>query len=172
MMEKIPTKIFSEIQEIKISSALGWKRVSGSGARACLPGDVEGSEWLGECKTHVKHIPKVTFRAEAWRKISKEATAKFKRPVLFVDDGSQLLEYTWCIFPEFCHPGVAVDPPAANRDFSSKVNVSFGGNYLRKYLHDLPDVSFDDAYVRLMWDKQVVHLVRFPQFARWFGDAE
>lgn len=171
MMNQIPTKTFSTIQEIKISSSLGWKVVSASGARDCLPGDVEGPEWLGECKTHTKRTARVAFIFDVWTKISNEATSHFKRPVLFVDDGSQLLEYTWCIIPACDHEGVSVPFPPTAKLYSIKTNISFASNSLRKYLHDLNDSeNWEDNYISTMWHGQPVHLLRFSQFARWFGE--
>lgn len=167
---KMNTKTFSEIQELKISQSLGWSRVSGSGARDCLPGDVEGPEWLGECKTHASVIPRITFKYDVWLKISNEAMSTFKRPVLFVDNGSQLLEYTWCVILACEHPGVAVEFPPNSSNFSNRTNINFVGNQLRRYLHDSVENDWEDVYIRLSWQGQDCHLLRFPQFARWFGE--
>jgi len=166
------TKTFSEVQEIKISGSLGWKRVSGSGARSCLPGDVEGMEWLGECKTHVKRIPQVVFQYDHWKKICEEATSKFKRPVLFVDDGSQLLEYTWCLIPAFDHEGTAVEIPHIH-NFSIRRNLSFIANCVRRYLHDYNDSNnWEYNYIDLVWHGEHCHLLRFSHFAQLFGEQQ
>lgn len=93
------TKTYSELQESRISSFLDWKRVSGSGSRPGIPGDIISEDWLGECKTHTKEGHKITFSAKVWSKIQDEASSKFKKPALFVDDGSQKLDRTWCLFP-------------------------------------------------------------------------
>lgn len=96
-MEQRPTKYYSAIQERKVADYLGWKVVSGSGSRPLYPGDIEGSQWLGECKTHTSNGHKIIFSFDVWDKISKEALSRFKSPVLICDDGSQDLNRTWCM---------------------------------------------------------------------------
>lgn len=95
----ISKKEASMKQERQISDFLGWRRVSGSGARPNTPGDIESSDWLGECKTHVTANHKIHFDDKIWNKIADEAASKFKRPAYFVDDGSQRLSRTWVLFP-------------------------------------------------------------------------
>ena len=92
-----PTKYYSELQENRISGYLGWHTVVGSGATPTKPGDIYSEQWLGECKTHTKKSDKVVFKLEHWLKIKKEAQSKFKYPVLFVDNGTQDIHYTWCL---------------------------------------------------------------------------
>jgi hypothetical protein len=94
------TKDYSDKQEKMIAEYLDWHQVSGSGARPHSTGDVESSEWLGECKTHVKPGQKIFFDSSIWKKIAEEALAKFKSPAYFVDDGSQKESRTWVIFNE------------------------------------------------------------------------
>ena len=94
-------KEFSSKQEHAIADALGWKVVSGSGARIFHLGDVTSDLWLGECKTHTSSGNPITFNRGVWDKIRVEAMSVGKYPVLFVDDGSQKLDHTWCLFPEF-----------------------------------------------------------------------
>lgn len=91
------TKECSSKQEKLIAGYLGWKCVPASGARACRPGDISNELWLGECKTHMKPGIRIKFIFKEWLKIYEEATSKFKFPVLFVDDGSQTIENTWCM---------------------------------------------------------------------------
>lgn len=93
-------KYYSNKQESAIASALGWQQVTGSGARHLYPGDISGIDWLGECKTHTKPNQKISFIWTVWNKIGDEAASRAKYPVLFVDDGSQKLENTWCMIPE------------------------------------------------------------------------
>ena len=88
----------SDKQEKAIAKYLGWKQVKGSGARPTFTGDVESSTWLGECKTHVTPNHKIHFEVKVWKKICEEATAKFRSPVYFSDDGSQKLEKTFVMF--------------------------------------------------------------------------
>jgi len=93
------TKDYSRKQEHLIADTLGWDVVSGSGSRHTYPGDISSSEWLGECKTHQKPGSKIKFNRDVWNKIVEEASSQFKYPVLFVDDGSQTVKNTWCMFP-------------------------------------------------------------------------
>ena len=96
MMSK-PTKYYSTIQENTIANFLGWKVVSGSGARDLSPGDIIGESFLGECKTHVKPTDTIAFFADVWKKICEEASSRFKYPALFVDNGTQSIEDTWVV---------------------------------------------------------------------------
>lgn len=89
----------SDKQEKMVAKLLGWKQVTGSGSRNNFPGDVSGEGWLGECKTHVEDH-KVVFKEQVWKKIWEEATARFKYPAYFSDNGSQLAKYTWVIITE------------------------------------------------------------------------
>ena len=96
MTDAKPTKYYSDRQEKNLADLLGWKKIGGSGAAPCSPGDVKASEWLGECKTHVEQHP-IYFAAAVWDKIKKEAFGHNKKPVLFVDDGTQKSTHTWCL---------------------------------------------------------------------------
>lgn len=91
-------KEYSSKQEQKIADYLDWKQVTGSGSRPTFTGDVENSEWLGECKTHVSSGHKIFFDSKVLDKIVSEAAAKFKQPAYFVDDGSQNISKTWVMF--------------------------------------------------------------------------
>lgn len=92
------TKTYSCKQEALIAKSLGWFTVVASGARINHPGDVKSNEWLGECKTHVKFQDKIIFKSSVWKKLLDEAVSCFKHPVYFVDNGTQSLEHTWCLF--------------------------------------------------------------------------
>lgn len=94
-----PTKFYSNKQETAVANYLNWRVVTGSGARATHPGDIVSDDWLGECKTHVIKSKTITFKKSEWQKIFSEAISKFKTPVLIVDDGSQSISNTWCIYP-------------------------------------------------------------------------
>lgn len=91
------TKDFSSKQESLLASKLGWSVVSGSGARPTAPGDIISDDWLGECKTHVKQDDTITFRQDVWNKICREAVMKHRKPVLFVDDGTQTEDGAWAL---------------------------------------------------------------------------
>lgn len=94
-----PTKYYSSKQEKMIADHLGWSVVSASGARAFLPGDVRSDVFLGECKTHTKKCSEIVVYKDVWKKISEESVSILKRPVLFVDNGTQTIKNTWCIIP-------------------------------------------------------------------------
>lgn len=95
MMNK---KYYSTKQESLIANELGWECVVASGSRPGFLGDVYSDNWLGECKTHVNPGNKITFVFDVWNKIQDESASRFKYPVLFVDDGSQDIDKTWCMF--------------------------------------------------------------------------
>ena len=91
-------KDYSIKQETQIAEFLGWRRVAGSGSRPNAPGDIVSTEWLGECKTHIKSGCTIHFDLKIWSKIVDEASSQFKQPAYFVDDGSQRINRTWVIF--------------------------------------------------------------------------
>ena len=99
-MSDKPTKYYSSLQEKMIADYLGWSVVTASGARHFEPGDIKSSEWLAECKTHTKETDNVVIDKEVWKKIANEARGKMRKPVLFVDNGTQELKNTWAIFPK------------------------------------------------------------------------
>ena len=107
------TKDYSSKQEKMVADLLGWKVVAGSGAAACFPGDVISDEWLGECKTHISKVSRISFKLDVWKKICDEAIAKHRYPVLIVDEGSQELANTW----------VMVKISSLSRDFS-KIEIN------------------------------------------------
>ena len=100
MTEKKPTKYYSSKQENRIADYLGWSAVSASGARPFNPGDIKSSEWLAECKTHTEVTDTITISKSVWEKLANEARGYMRKPVLFVDNGTQKIENTWAIFPK------------------------------------------------------------------------
>lgn len=94
-----PTKYYSSIQENKVAKHLGWSVVSGSGARPFHKADIFNSEFLGECKTHVDKCENIVFKLEHWDKINKEAMSDMKCPILFTDNGTQSIDFTYCLLP-------------------------------------------------------------------------
>lgn len=92
-------KEFSTRQEAMVAKFMGWKVVAGSGSRPFTPGDVFDEHFLVECKTHTEPQSKVIFYQTHWKKISEEAQAKHKTPVLVVDTGTQLSNNTWVMLP-------------------------------------------------------------------------
>lgn len=92
-----PTKYYSSKQEKTIADYLEWSVVTASGARPFNPGDIKSSDYLCECKTHTSKQTRITIKKSVWKKISSEADSIFKKPVLFVDNGTQTIENTWCV---------------------------------------------------------------------------
>lgn len=117
------TKLYSNKQEKMIAEYLGWETVAASGARDFCPGDVRSADWLGECKTHVGIRDRILVDAKVWAKIEQEAMSVFKKPVLFVDDGTQKADHTWCVldFHKVCEDKVKTFDP----NFKSRVNLIF-----------------------------------------------
>lgn len=98
-MNQKPTKFYSSRQEKAIADYLGWSVVAASGARMFNPGDVISTQYLCECKTHTDKKSSIEIKKSVWKKITSEATSVLKRPVLFVDNGTQTVTNTWCIVP-------------------------------------------------------------------------
>lgn len=98
------TKSFSTLQESSIARYLGWDTVPASGARSFHPGDIECETWLGECKTHTTEISSIVFDIKVWKKLAIEAMSLGKRPVLFVDNGTQNIHKTWVMFERVLAP--------------------------------------------------------------------
>lgn len=132
---KNPTKYYSCKQESSIADYLGWKVVPGSGARDFNPGDIISESHLGECKTHVSQTDKIKFFSSVWNKIQKEAESKMRCPVLFVDNGTQKIENTWCMLPKrYTHLLVmeCVHEPECSLN---RTGVVFQHSYLKSVLH-------------------------------------
>lgn len=152
-------KYYSSIQENMIASALGWKVVTGSGSRNLHPGDVISDDWLGECKTHTSPGHRIVFYASVWKKICDESAAKFKFPVLFVDDGSQDKFNTWCMFrvrPSIDHT-------------IKKYSLPIGDNLSFKTEELFEEVKFDKPTLfQVSWRGKVVFLSNFVDFTEMF----
>lgn len=164
------TKDYSSKQESTIARYLGWSVVSGSGSRDCHPGDIQSESWLGECKTHVNPNTKICFIEDVWRKISDEAASKFKYPVLFVDDGSQSVERTWCMYKvSSVHSSELFERPFP---FKYIKNISFYHSALlcecRQCRID-DQVSSDNIVFTAALGGQKVGIIRLPVFAEVFG---
>lgn len=128
------TKQFSSKQEHAIAYELNWDVVSGSGSRPCVPGDVIGEDWLGECKTHVSSGHPIQFMKEVWDKIKLEAMSKHRAPVLFVDEGSQRLDRTWAL----CYKHSLQLAECLIVDFNKPIrkNISFKSDEGQSYLDE------------------------------------
>lgn len=166
LMTTHPTKYYSNIQENRIASALGWDVVTGSGSRTCVPGDVVSRAWLGECKTHTCPGHPIEFKIAVWKKLEDEAVAKYKNPVLFVDDGSQQLSATWCLVSNLSQ--------SIYSDFNSiehplkvlKSGLKFDGNLLAKTLHS----DLVSKYIQVRAFDRLFQIFHFPDFLELFGD--
>jgi len=99
-MNQNATKFYSSKQEHAIANYLDWKVVPGSGARDFHPGDIVSDVYLGECKTHTAVTNSIKFYTSVWTKIQNESESQMKCPVLFVDNGTQTIENTWCMMPK------------------------------------------------------------------------
>jgi len=117
-------KYFSNKQETMIAEYLGWGQVTGSGARPFAPGDVNSYNWLGECKTHDTEKSNIIFLKTHWFKISEEAGAKHRYPVLFVDNGTQSSNKTWVM------TNLSIFDPATLHVVEGLKNTSTKGNSL------------------------------------------
>lgn len=124
-----PTKYYSAIQESSVAKFLDGKVVTGSGSRATHPGDIELGDWLCECKTHLAPKNYILFKQSEWRKICDEATSKFKHPVLIVDNGSQDLKFTWCLYPMYFDRS---QYPTTNYPNAWKTNIKFDLSELQR----------------------------------------
>ena len=87
-------------QENMVADFMGWKVVTGSGARPFRPGDVQNDNYLVECKTHTKEQPNIVFYKKYWDKIVTEARSVNKYPALITDNGTQNSKYTWVLIPK------------------------------------------------------------------------
>lgn len=150
--QKKPTKYYSSRQERMIADYLGWSVVSGSGARAFNPGDIISNSFLGECKTFTEKSDTIYCYNRVWDKICKEAKSVMKCPVLFIDNGTQDPNHTWCVIPktfmESVHNSTIVEGTSSLR--VSKTRVSFSDSvmqsefkmYQKSVVGDAISVSF------------------------------
>ena len=168
-------KVWSAIQEKTIADFLGWSVVSGRGSRACMPGDVVSANWLGECKTHGSTDRPIHFNANVWKKISDEAAARGKYPVLFVDDGSQDINKTWCMFR---YTSISPDDLVLNfnacPDMIEK-HLNFKHTELFEIYQLMKDGMYSDRYVAFYvpWDVipgNYVAVTPLVEFKRMFEE--
>lgn len=162
------TKDFSSRQEALLASSLGWDVVTGSGARPCVPGDIQNDAWLGECKTHVTAGQKIFFDLDVWKKITAEADAKHRSPALLVDDGSQNTSSTWVL----CRQVSADTSTMAMCDpcFNVRKNISFDHDKATTYLKSLyktgGGIVFDYICFELTWNNENVLVMPFDTFCK------
>lgn len=130
-----PTKYYSLKQERMIANYLGWSVVVASGARTFNPGDICSKDYLGECKTHMSKRSQIAIKKSVWRKISSEAMSTFKKPILFVDNGTQKIKDTWCVIPNCKLPdSIYVSLLDGIRD--SNTQISFDHEIFANFVHE------------------------------------
>ena len=160
----------SSKQEKLIADALGWEVVKGSGSRPTRTGDVVGDRWLGECKTHMGGNHPVNITYDVWQKIKKEAIAKFKFPVLFVDDGSQQLSQTWCILPNIAPITSEYREQIEDYPFPIKKNLRFWTDALATWGFDRPNDPVSPIRLcKAEWNGETCYVVSFAAFQEMFG---
>lgn len=93
------TKLYSSKQEHMIAEYLGWDVVPASGARHFDKGDIISADFLGECKTHVSKTSRIRVDFDVMTKLESEAMSRSRKPVLFVDNGTQTVAGTWAVLP-------------------------------------------------------------------------
>lgn len=156
------TKYYSDKQEKLVANYLGWKQVSGSGARPFDKGDVISDDWLAECKTHEKSGSKIYFNASVWKKIQEESMTSHRNSVLITDDGSQTLAKTWCL----THPwyvDTSLFKLSKDKIIIESVNINFADSFLRKYYLD--ETNTCQVFV---WGKKDVIIVPIKLFKAMF----
>ena len=160
-----PMKFYSNKQEKTLSDSLGWKQIGGSGAAPCAPGDIKASEWLGECKTHTKEHS-IYFDISVWTKIKNEAFGHNKKPVLFVDNGTQSEAHTWCLCMDKNinqSSLLVVDLP-----FAVRKNISFDDKKGHDALHTVYKRYVGEFYQGVVfhckWENEDVLIMLFETF--------
>lgn len=162
------TKDFSSKQEKMVADLLGWSVVAGSGAAACYPGDIISDDWLGECKTHVESGKKIFFSKSVWNKICDEAAVKRRFPVLFVDDGSQRSDRTWCLFKKnrldldecACYP----------LPIRKATNITFEHHEMKKTYEEYKEKCSIVPAFSYTWDKDEVAILPLSVFIDLFRE--
>ena len=160
MTEK-PTKYYSSLQEKRIADYLGWSAVSASGARPFTPGDIKSSDWLAECKTHTSETDTITINKAVWEKIATEAKGSFRRPVLFVDNGTQQIKNTWAIFPAALYYGDSLEQAVASYKETAK-KITFKHSELTKNLNK------DMKYLKIFIGSVSLYVVKTEVFKELF----
>lgn len=157
-------KYYSLKQEKLVAETLGWRVVSGSGARPNCPGDVESADWLGECKTHEAAGHKIVFNSSVWDKICEEADSRFKFPALFVDDGSQTKKNTWVMF-RILPTG---EYHLTRYPYPIKKNVLFDSLSMREHHRSVSDDCSSFVVYSLSADSSLRFIASLEDFAQLF----
>ena len=163
-------KIFSNRQEKMVADYMGWKVVSGSGARPFDPGDVVNSHCLVECKTHDTEQTNIVFRKTHWTKISLEARSKNRYPVLITDNGTQKSNYTWVLTStKFLGSSDA-------NSIDGLANTSSKGTTIT-FKHDAALSLFNSNYIRgkvnylsETWDNDLLAIMPLEEFKNFYEE--
>lgn len=163
MTEEKPTKYYSSIQENLIADFLGWSVVSASGCRIGYPGDIKSEAFLGECKTHVEPGKSILFANSVWKKLKDESMSGFRYPVLFVDDGSQTIEKTWCLFNTV--PGMRkhINVYTISTEFHFEKNIVFKHDLIFNKFYK-KDLSQYILCLRVRWHGEDVYITTLQNF--------
>ena len=140
-MSEHSTKYYSSRQESMVASFLGWSVVTGSGSRPFHPGDVGDEHYLGECKTSEVETDRIKIMKSHWKKISNEAMGAHKIPVLFVDNGTQKPDGTFCVTRRLnrisaeSYPAIRISDSSAS--FSMKSAMAFLSEHDYRFAVDI-----------------------------------
>lgn len=124
-----------------IAKYLEWSVVVGSGSRPFRPGDVCDDNYLGECKTSEVETDRIKIMKSHWQKISNEAMGAHKIPVLFVDNGTQKPDGTFCVMrrlkqiPAEMYPDLRIS--ASSASFSMKSAMAFLSEHDYRFAADI-----------------------------------
>ena len=140
-MTEHSTKYYSSRQESMVASFLGWSIVTGSGSRPFHPGDVGDEYYLGECKTSEVETDRIKIMKSHWQKISNEAMGAHKIPVLFVDNGTQKPDGTFCVMRRLRNISAEIYPDirisGSSASFSMKSVLPFMSEHCHRFAADI-----------------------------------
>ena len=161
-------KIFSSRQEKMVADYMGWKVVSGSGARPFNPGDVANGQCLVECKTHDTEQVNVVFRKTHWQKITSEARAKNRYPVLITDNGTQKSNDTWVLTSvKFVGNGDTNRIDGLVNTSSKGTTITFKQDGARS-LFNTRYVSGKVNYLAETWDNDLLAIMPLEEFRTFY----
>ena len=158
----------SSKQEKMVADYMGWKVVSGSGARPFDPGDVANSQCLVECKTHNTEQKNVVFRKTHWKKISKEARSVNKYPILITDNGTQKSKNTWVMLPRNVLTSKIVN------GLLVFINTSTSGNTItfnQSTAYSTFEAFYNDKIINFFeqaWEDEKVAIMPLEEFRKFY----
>ena len=150
-------------QEHMVAEYIGWKVVSGSGARPFKPGDITSDHYLVECKTHTKEQDKICFKQSHWTKICEEALAKNKLPLLVTDNGTQKYNHTWVMTPlKFVQNCTIVNLIEGWNNTSRSGNTIIFDDFNTKQLYVPKAVANQTSVMTARWNTNEDYLAIMP----------